>query len=129
MLPLPKEFVGLPTIDMTRQTFKGTLARQGNPSRQRPGHCAEHVRRAVQFSANKVVDWSLVTEAVKNALTLPSAFPPSGCSFTNRAALAYFSPGNQPSFLIRPRRYSICPAWRVLQLMTLARRMLNVGKG
>ena len=47
----------------------------------------------------------------------------------NNFQLPFSAPGNQPLNLTSPRRYSIWPAWRVLQLITLARRMLSVGSG
>jgi ABC-type nitrate/sulfonate/bicarbonate transport system substrate-binding protein len=68
VLPLLKEFVGLPTIDMTRQTFeviKELWPDKGIPSDKGLATALSMADVPSNFPANKVVDWSLVTEAAK----------------------------------------------------------------
>lgn len=68
VLPLLKEFVGLPTIDMTRQTFeviKELWPDKGIPSDKGLATALSMADVPSNFPTNKVVDWSLVTEAAK----------------------------------------------------------------
>ena len=68
MLPLPKEFVGLPTIDMTRQTFEGIKElwpNKGVPSDKGLATALSMADVPSNFPAEKIVDWSLITEAAK----------------------------------------------------------------
>ena len=68
MLPLLKEFVGLPTIDMTRKTFeviKDLWPDKGIPSEKGLATALSMADVPSNFPADKVVDWSLVTEAAK----------------------------------------------------------------
>lgn len=68
VLPLLKEFVGLPTIDMTRQTFeviKELWPDTGIPSDKGLTTALSMADVPANFPVNKVVDWSLVTDAAK----------------------------------------------------------------
>ena len=68
VLPLLKEFVGLPTIDMTRKTFeviKDLWPDKGIPSEKGLATALSMADVPANFPAGKVVDWSLITEAAK----------------------------------------------------------------
>ena len=68
VLPLLKEFVGLPTIDMTRKTFeviKELWPDKGIPSDKGLATALSMADVPANFPPDKVVDWSLVTEAAK----------------------------------------------------------------
>jgi NitT/TauT family transport system substrate-binding protein len=69
VLPLLKEFVGLPTIDMTRKTFdviKELWPDNGIPSEKGLAVALGMADVPANFPADKVVDWSLVREAAKS---------------------------------------------------------------
>jgi len=66
VLPLLKEFVGLPTIDMTRKSFeviKELWPDSGIPSDKGLATALSMADVPANFPADKVVDWSLVVEA------------------------------------------------------------------
>lgn len=66
VLPLLKEFVGLPTIDMTRKSFeviKELWPDNGIPSDKGLATALSMADVPANFPADKVVDWSLVVEA------------------------------------------------------------------
>ena len=66
VLPLLKEFVGLPTIDMTRKSFeviKELWPDNGIPSDKGLATALSMADVPSNFPADKVVDWSLVVEA------------------------------------------------------------------
>jgi NitT/TauT family transport system substrate-binding protein len=68
VLPLLKQFVGLPTIDMTRKTFeviKELWPDNGIPSDKGLATALSMADVPPNFPAEKVVDWSLVMEAAK----------------------------------------------------------------
>jgi NitT/TauT family transport system substrate-binding protein len=66
VLPLLKQFVGLPTIDMTRKTYdviKELWPDNGIPSDKGLTTALSMADVPASFPTEKVVDWSLVTEA------------------------------------------------------------------
>ena len=68
VLPLLKQFVGLPTIDMSRKTFeviKELWPENGIPSDKGLATALSMADVPANFPAEKVVDWSLVKEAAK----------------------------------------------------------------
>jgi ABC-type nitrate/sulfonate/bicarbonate transport system substrate-binding protein len=68
VLPLLKQFVGLPSIDMTRKTFeviKELWPDNGLPSDKGLATALSMADVPANFPAEKVVDWSLVKEAAK----------------------------------------------------------------
>ncbi len=69
VLPLLKQFVGLPTIDMTRKTYDGIKELwpdNGIPSDKGLAIALSMADVPPNFPADKMVDWSLVREAAKN---------------------------------------------------------------
>jgi ABC-type nitrate/sulfonate/bicarbonate transport system substrate-binding protein len=68
VLPLLKDFAGLPTIDMSRKTFeiiKDLWPDKGIPSEKGLATALSMADVPSNFPADKVVDWSLITEAAK----------------------------------------------------------------
>ncbi|MGH7874061.1 MAG: ABC transporter substrate-binding protein [Candidatus Binatia bacterium] len=66
VLPLLKQFVGLPTLDMTRKTYeviKELWPDNGIPSEKGLATALSMADVPSNVSAEKIVDWSLVTEA------------------------------------------------------------------
>ena len=66
VLPLLKQFVGLPTIDMTRKTYdviKELWPDNGIPSEKGLATALTMADVPPNFPTEKVVDWTLVTEA------------------------------------------------------------------
>jgi ABC-type nitrate/sulfonate/bicarbonate transport system substrate-binding protein len=69
VLPLLKQFVGLPTVDMTRKTFdviKELWPDNGIPSDKGLAVALSMADVPPSFPNDKMVDWSLVREAAKN---------------------------------------------------------------
>ena len=69
VLPLLKQFVGLPTIDMTRKTYHGIKELwpdNGIPSDKGLAIALSMADVPANFPADKIVDWSLVREAAKS---------------------------------------------------------------
>ena len=69
VLPLLKQFVGLPTVDMTRKTYdviKELWPDSGIPSDKGLTIALSMADVPPNFPAAKMVDWSLVREAAKN---------------------------------------------------------------
>jgi NitT/TauT family transport system substrate-binding protein len=65
VLPLLKQFIGLPTIEMTRQTYdviKELWPDNGIPSDKGLATALSMADVPPNFPAGKIVDWSLVTE-------------------------------------------------------------------
>ena len=72
VLPLLKQFVGLPTIEMTRKTYeviKDLWPDDGIPSEKRLATALSMADVPPTFPADKVVDWSLVTEVAASLKT------------------------------------------------------------
>jgi NitT/TauT family transport system substrate-binding protein len=72
VLPLLKQFVGLPTIEMTRKTYeviKELWPDDGMPSVKGLSTALSMADVPPTFPADKVVDWSLVTEAAASLKT------------------------------------------------------------
>ena len=72
VLPLLKQFVGLPTIEMTRKTFeviKELWPDDGIPSEKGLATALSMADVPPTFPADKVVDWSLVTEVAASLKT------------------------------------------------------------
>jgi len=66
VLPLLKQFVGLPSIEMTRKTYdviKELWPDDGIPSEKGLATALSMADVPANFPADKVVDWSLVSEA------------------------------------------------------------------
>jgi NitT/TauT family transport system substrate-binding protein len=69
VLPLLKQFVGLPTVDMTRKTYdviKELWPDSGIPSDKGLAIAMSMADVPPNFPATKMVDWSLVREAAKS---------------------------------------------------------------
>jgi ABC-type nitrate/sulfonate/bicarbonate transport system substrate-binding protein len=72
VLPLLKQFAGLPDLDMTRKTFdviKGLWPDDGIPSDKGLATALSMADVPANFSADKIVDWSLVGEAAASLKT------------------------------------------------------------
>ena len=72
VLPLLKQFVGLPTIEMTRKTFeviKELWPDDGIPSEKGLATALSMADVPPTFPADKVVDWSFVTEVAASLKT------------------------------------------------------------
>jgi len=72
VLPLLKQFVGLPTIEMTRKTYeaiKELWPDDGIPSQKGLATALSMADVPPTFPADKVVDWSLVTEVAASLKT------------------------------------------------------------
>jgi NitT/TauT family transport system substrate-binding protein len=77
VLPLLKQFIGLPTIEMTRQTYdviKELWPDNGLPSDKGLATALSMADVPASFPADKIVDWSHVTEAATSATGIKKRF-------------------------------------------------------
>jgi ABC-type nitrate/sulfonate/bicarbonate transport system substrate-binding protein len=64
VLPLLRQFVGLPTIEMARKTYD--VIKNGIPSEKGLATALSMADVPANFPSDKIADWSLVREAAKS---------------------------------------------------------------